>query len=65
MHLDKYNLLHPNQSGCRKKHSCQTALTSLVDQWLTNINNDEFNGVIFNGSKNPLMLSIIACFSGN
>ena len=47
MHLDKYNLLHPNQSGFRKKHSCQTALTSLIDQWLTNINNDEFNGVIF------------------
>ena len=47
MHLDKYNLLHPNQSGFRKKHSCQTALTSLVDQWLTNIHNDEFNGVIF------------------
>ena len=47
MHLDKYNILHPNQSGFRKKHSCQTALTSLVDQWLTNINNDEFNCVIF------------------
>ena len=48
MHLDKYNLLHSNQSGFRKQHSCQTALTSLVDQWLTNIiNNDEFNGVVF------------------
>ena len=47
MYLDKYNLLHPNQSGFRKKHSCQTALTNLVDQWLTNINNDEFSGVIF------------------
>ena len=47
LHLDKYNLLHPNQSGFRKKHSCQTALTSLVEQWLTNINNDEFNDVIF------------------
>ena len=65
MHLDKYNLLHPNQSGFRKKHSCQTALTSLVDQWLTNINNDEFNSVIFIDFKKPLMLSIIACFSGN
>ena len=41
------NLLHPSQSGFRKKHSCQTALTSLVEQWLSNINNDEFNGVIF------------------
>ena len=47
LHLDKYNLLHPSQSGFRKKHSCQTALTSLVEQWLSNINNDEFNGVIF------------------
>ena len=47
MHLDKYNLLHPNQSGFRKKHSCQTALTNLVDQWLTDINNDQFSGVIF------------------
>ena len=47
MHLDKYNLLHPNQSGFRRKRSCQTALTNLVDQWLTNIGNDEFSGVIF------------------
>ena len=47
MHLDKHKLLHPNQFGFRKKHSCQTSLTSLVDQWLTNINNDEFNGVMF------------------
>ena len=47
LHLDKYNLLHPSQSGFRKKHSCQTVLTSLVEQWLSNINNDEFNDVIF------------------
>ena len=49
LHLNKYkyNLLHPSQSGFGKKHSCQTALTSLVEQWLSNINNDEFNGVIF------------------
>ena len=47
LHLNRYNLLHPNQSGFRKKHSCQTALTSLVEQWLTNIDNYEFNGVIF------------------
>ena len=46
LHLNSYNLLHPSQSGFRKKHSCQTALTSLVEQWLTNINNNEFNGAI-------------------
>ena len=47
LHLNSDNLLHPSQSGFRKKHSCQTALTSLVKQWLTNINNNEFNGAIF------------------
>ena len=46
LHLNRYNLLHPNQSGFRKKHSSQTALTSLVEQLLTNIDNNEFNGVI-------------------
>ena len=30
-HLTKNNLLHPNQHGFRTFHSCQTALTSLVD----------------------------------
>ena len=47
LHLNSYNLLHPSQSGFRKKHSCQTALKSLVEQWLTNINNNEFNCAIF------------------
>ena len=28
-------------------HSCQTALTSLLEKWLTNINNNEFKCVIF------------------
>ena len=54
MHLDKCNLLHPNQSGFRKKHSCQIALSSLVDEWLTNINNNEFNGVMFIDLKKNL-----------
>ena len=47
LHLNSYNLLHPSQSGFRKKASCQTALTSRVEHWLTNINNNEFNGAIF------------------
>ena len=47
LHLNRYNILHPNQSGVRKKHSCQTALTSLVEQWLAIIYNNEFNDVIF------------------
>ena len=46
-HLNDNKLLHPNQSGFRENHSCQTALTHLVDQWLHNINSNKFNGVLF------------------
>ena len=44
--VTKNNLLHPNQSGFRENHSCHTALTSLVDQWLSNINNKKKSGVL-------------------
>ena len=30
-----------------KKHSCHTALTSLFDQWLSNINNNKFCSILF------------------
>lgn len=46
-HLDKYNLIHPNQFGFRANHSCHTALLKLVDRWLSNINKKEFTGVLF------------------
>ena len=47
MHILKNNLLHPNQSGFRVNHSCHTALTNLVEEWLSNINDDTFSGVLF------------------
>ena len=46
-HVNKYELIHPNQSGFRQNHSCHTALTNLVDQWLMNVNKDEFTGAVF------------------
>ena len=46
-HVNKYDLIHPNQSGFRQNHSCHTALTNLVDQWIMNINKDELTGVVF------------------
>ena len=64
LHFNRYNLLHPNQSGLRKKHSYQTALTSFVDRWLTNINDDELNSVIFVDFSKTLMFLITTCFSG-
>ena len=45
-HFTKNNLLHPNQSGFRENHSCRTALTSLVDQWLSSINDNKFCGAL-------------------
>ena len=46
-HLKNYDLLHTNQSGFRENHSCQTALTNLIEQWHLNINNNLFTGAIF------------------
>lgn len=46
-YLDRHNLLHQNQSGFRPKHSCQTALTSLLDKLLTAINDKKINGIVF------------------
>ena len=46
-HLNKYDLIHPNQSGFREFHSCHTALTKLIDRWLVNVNKRQFTGVLF------------------
>ena len=45
--LNKNNLIYENQSGFRPKHSCQTALIKLVDQWMTCINNGDIVGTLF------------------
>ena len=46
-HLDKHNLLHKYQSGFRPKHSCQTALIKLINNWLDAINKKEITGAVF------------------
>ena len=42
--LNKYKLIHENQSGFRPKHSCQTALIKLVDQWMSCIDKGDMVG---------------------
>ena len=46
-YLNKYDILHKSQSGFRKNHSCNTALISLLDKWLKNIDKGEITGAIF------------------
>ena len=43
--LTSYDLLHKGQSGFRRYHSCESAITKLVDTWLINIEHGKLNGV--------------------
>ena len=44
--LEKRQLLHPFQSGFRRKYSCNTA-ARLTNSWLTAMNKSEVSGVVF------------------
>ena len=46
-YLNKYSLIHESQLGCRHKHSCQTALVKLVDQWMVCIDKGDIIGAMF------------------
>ena len=44
--LNKYKLIHKNQSGFREKHSCQTALVKLIDQWMSCVDKGDLVGTV-------------------
>ena len=46
-YFDAYNILHQTQSGFRQNHSCQTALTHMIDSWLNDIDAGKYVGAIF------------------
>jgi ribonuclease P/MRP protein subunit RPP40 len=45
--LTIHNLLHPSQSGFRPQHSCHTALTKIIDEWLSALDNGQVIGTVF------------------
>lgn len=46
-YLSNNKLITNCQSGFRPKHSCETALNSLVDRWLKHIDDGKLTGVLF------------------
>ena len=45
--METNTLFHKFQSGFRKNHSCHTSLTTLIDTWLSAINNEKLTGAVF------------------
>ena len=46
-YCEKNNLLYHLQSGFRSSHSCQSAVTTMLDSWLSAINQGELTGAVF------------------
>ena len=46
-YLEAHDLLYEWQSGFRSNHSCETALTAIVDDWLSAIDRNEIVGTVF------------------
>ena len=46
-YLEKRQLLHPFQSGFRRKYSCNIALARLTNSWLTAMNKSKVSEVVF------------------
>ena len=46
-YLENNNLFYYRQSGFRENHSCQTALTKLLDDWISAIDKHEIVGTLF------------------
>ena len=68
-YLNNNSLIHENQSGFRQNHSCYTTLIQLIDNLLTNINLNEFTGILFvdfaKAFDVPMFLKLMSSFLSN
>ena len=46
-YFEENRILTQSQSGFRKFHSCQTALTYMTNKWLNHINDDKLVAAVF------------------
>ena len=46
-YLEAHDLPYERQCGFRSNHSCETALTAIVDDWLSAIDRNEIVGTVF------------------
>ena len=46
-YMNKHNIMHDSHLGFRRKHSCQTALVKLIDQWMAGIDKGDTIGSMF------------------
>ncbi len=49
---ESHYLITPHQSGFRSKHSCDTVLLKMTDEWLCNIEQGNITGLIYIDIKN-------------
>ena len=68
-YLDKHSLLYKRQPGFRNNHSCESALTAIVDDWISAIDNNELVGTIlldlskaFNLVDHSILLYKLKCY---
>jgi hypothetical protein len=47
LYLETNNLLYTAQSGFRAHHSCETALTNIIDNWISALNDGKLVGTVF------------------
>jgi hypothetical protein len=46
-YFENNDIIHKRQSGFRKNHSCNTALTRLIDAWINDVDSGKIVGVVF------------------